>query len=589
MMQGITALFFIPWLLYALRSSAQITAFVIKVQPTPPHLWDIWEQLGIIVNVGDMVRMTEARWVGLGVGLLTVAGLCGRWRANIKFSGIGVLVISYLLLPLGIASVFFFFRPYFVRPRFFLFLTPVYLFALAWVLVKGWDRKRWFGFVATLMVGGLLIHPLNYTYYVQENLVEANAIQVANFMDKYLRPGDGAIFQGFWQLGYFHTNLGSRAPYGYDLMDVGIEDMPRLFQRHSRVWLAMYKAETWDPRYPLEEWLDRNAYKVINAWVGDTRLGLYTMTTVPLVEAPQRVNFGNKMDLVSSAWGLSSVRSGDIIPVWLRWRVLERPQANYTVFVHLTDARGNSWPGFDSEPVNGLRPTSSWQSGEEIEDRHGFLVAWSVPPGPYVLTIGLYDPQIDQRLPMVDESGQVVGDVLSLGTVVVDGLGGEDVFVRNSKSVAWGDGLELLGYTLSSDQWRPGRSIPIKTAEGLSGLTLPDRYPKSGDLLLVTLYWRAQTLQVRDYWLLLRLVDKEGRVGATLQGPPVGGLYPTPLWPPGGIVVEEEEITIDQRVSAGRYFLEVSLYDPGSEKWLPLGSSSNSWLRLAEVKIALGD
>jgi hypothetical protein len=42
------------------------------------------------------------------------------------------------------------------------------------------------------------------------------------------------------------------------------------------------------------------------------------------------------------------------------------------------------------------------------------------PPGQYPLTIGLYDPESGQRLPIFDADGNLVGDSLLLATIEIE-------------------------------------------------------------------------------------------------------------------------------------------------------------------------
>jgi hypothetical protein len=73
---------------------------------------------------------------------------------------------------------------------------------------------------------------------------------------------------------------------------------------------------------------------------------------------------------------------------------------NYQVFVHLLDAQGNKVAQRDGQPVQWLRPTSTWQPGEELADRYGLWLPETFPTGSYTVAVGLYDPVTGQRLPV---------------------------------------------------------------------------------------------------------------------------------------------------------------------------------------------
>jgi len=61
-------------------------------------------------------------------------------------------------------------------------------------------------------------------------------------------------------------------------------------------------------------------------------------------------------------------------------------------------------------------PTSFWEPGETLTDTHHIHVPPGVAPGAYRIAVGLYDPATGRRLPVVNESGEIIGDRVILGT-----------------------------------------------------------------------------------------------------------------------------------------------------------------------------
>ncbi len=84
----------------------------------------------------------------------------------------------------------------------------------------------------------------------------------------------------------------------------------------------------------------------------------------------------------------------------LRWQSLRPVSNNYHVFVHLLNERDEKIDQRDGQPVQWMRPVSSWQPGEEIIDHYGLLLPEEMPPGEYRIAVGLYDPNNGQRLPV---------------------------------------------------------------------------------------------------------------------------------------------------------------------------------------------
>ncbi len=87
------------------------------------------------------------------------------------------------------------------------------------------------------------------------------------------------------------------------------------------------------------------------------------------------------------------VRAGQTLPLALFWRCTEQIWENATVFVHLVDAQGNKVAQRDVPPLEGTRPTSSWQPGEELRDDQDVSIPAEVPPGEYEILVGMYIPE----------------------------------------------------------------------------------------------------------------------------------------------------------------------------------------------------
>jgi len=110
-------------------------------------------------------------------------------------------------------------------------------------------------------------------------------------------------------------------------------------------------------------------------------------------------------------------------PLWMHfyWQVLERPDKDYFVYLHLRDRAGNliqAWDGPVSWRDDGFQwdapnyySSLVWEPGEYIIDRRVPRLQEPIPPfaGDYQIILGLYDPVTNERLPM-SVNGQVAGD-----------------------------------------------------------------------------------------------------------------------------------------------------------------------------------
>ncbi|MGH2461628.1 MAG: 6-pyruvoyl-tetrahydropterin synthase-related protein, partial [Chloroflexota bacterium] len=78
----------------------------------------------------------------------------------------------------------------------------------------------------------------------------------------------------------------------------------------------------------------------------------------PLEVSPLDATFGRRIALVGASVQPSA--PGAPIVVNLEWRALAAPSADYTVFVHLLDARGRLVAQHDGPPLAGTYPTTDW-------------------------------------------------------------------------------------------------------------------------------------------------------------------------------------------------------------------------------------
>jgi len=87
--------------------------------------------------------------------------------------------------------------------------------------------------------------------------------------------------------------------------------------------------------------------------------------------------------------------------------VSRRLSQDYTLFVHVIGETGHTWGQRDAMPLNGQRPTTSWQTGEIISD--GYTVAVdAAAPSNLRIEIGWYLLETGERLPRRDGSTALI-------------------------------------------------------------------------------------------------------------------------------------------------------------------------------------
>ncbi|MBN1221137.1 MAG: DUF2079 domain-containing protein [Anaerolineae bacterium] len=181
-----------------------------------------------------------------------------------------------------------------------------------------------------------------------------------------------------------------------------------------RDWSQRLRVQTIDAPQPLRRF-------EANTWVRLAtfeRQGRYWRPIVPSeADLPpthaREANFGNQMQLR----GYDVAQTGPDLAVTLYWRALAPMPLDYTIFVHVVGPDGQLVAQHDGSPGEEVSlPTSTWQPGEELRDRHGLTLPPDLPPGTYRLQMGVYYWQTLERLPVL-ENGAPVDDFVELESI----------------------------------------------------------------------------------------------------------------------------------------------------------------------------
>jgi hypothetical protein len=110
-----------------------------------------------------------------------------------------------------------------------------------------------------------------------------------------------------------------------------------------------------------------------------------------------------------------SLNPGDELRLALYWRTEDKPERDYTVFVHILNSDGELVAQHDSMPQNDAWPTTQWLAGSLVGDTHVVPLPADLPPGTYHVQVGLYTWQTGERLPMYRPDGEELpGSALTL-------------------------------------------------------------------------------------------------------------------------------------------------------------------------------
>ena len=82
---------------------------------------------------------------------------------------------------------------------------------------------------------------------------------------------------------------------------------------------------------------------------------------------------------------------------------------------HKSITIASGWKAFSDKLLGGQYPTSIWEAGDAVVDRHSV----TAPPGEYQVYVGLYQWETSVRLPVALGGEGPPEDRLSLGVVKV--------------------------------------------------------------------------------------------------------------------------------------------------------------------------
>src|SRR5581483_6383756 len=192
-------------------------------------------------------------------------------------------------------------------------------------------------------------------------------------------------------------------------------DLSRLAQQHPVIWFLPFGES--DVQRQALGWLSANTYPAAVQWFGNAQVLAFATpaadgerSSVQPAPLAAPVRFGEAIEL-TGVGAPAQLRNGLPVDVVLGWQALANPGRDLSVFLHLLDQGGHTVSQHDGWPSAGSRPTSSWQPGDVIDDRHGLLLPPSLPAGTYRVEVGLYDAS-GQRLRTPDgKDSAIVGSV----------------------------------------------------------------------------------------------------------------------------------------------------------------------------------
>jgi mannosyltransferase len=559
-------LIYLPWLSTALR---QATAWPSPEQTTPflSALADTWRWLvfGPTIETSQVVvPLLVAGLLGLlgalclGLGCLGPSLSKSRWSAG--------FTVLWLALPVALMFVLGLYREAYLK--FLLITTPAAGLLLACGLFaplpapsRATERPiSKFQYPIRLLLIALILIPsflaLRNTY-ADPAYARDDYRAIAAYVEAVERPGDAVLLnapgqQEVWHY-YYHGNLPIYPlPEERPLDPAATESaLMELAQPGGRVFAVLWATDESDPQRFIEGWLDSHAYKALESWYGNVRLAVYAVPE-RTPESPdhtlgvrlQNAETGDEIALLGYSLLNDRLAAGDIAAVTLFWQAEQTPAARYKVFLHVLDGGNHIVGQRDAEPGGGVNLTTLWNPGEVVADNHGIPIHPATPPGVYRVEVGMYDPETGQRLTTSEGASQVW-----LEPLVVERPAAPAPIAALGMQHAAGarfDEFTLLGYDAYQLGFAHQPEVPLQP----------------GDVLHVSLYWRADTQPRGDWQVALALVGSDGQDVASLTAEPVID-YSTSNWQAGDTWRGQFNLIIPGDAPAGQYRLQIQPISPG--------------------------
>lgn len=531
-----------PWVLYAaprLYTYVRGKVAIEADEPLTPLLF-LWRHVRTFA-LGHL--MPQQEWLAPAAALVlgfVLVGIAYGWRTHRRQTGLLLIWFGVPFVGVFIVNLL---AP-FTDPRIERQLIPVvpaYLMLAVLGIQAMWrfatrpgvePRRAITGAAGMLMIPTLAVAVSLSGFYTIPRYAEEDYRPLLAYIAAHQTDGDAYLWTYPWQEGYLRAYVPQRRLTSVEIPLAWADDgaarrdgVLRLYEQYARVWFPAYQVKGRILEERLVETLHATGVYVWDEWYGNTRLWL--MARAPDA-APQQINlaFADGVRLTTLATSSPRVASG--VGVFSMLLGFETGTTAPRAVIKVVDDHGGVWGEMDV-PV------------ETPLTRVGVLVAPGTPPGTYHIELRLYRADDGRTLDVLDAQGAPVAPAWRLADIEV---------VRPPHA--------LPPEAVAATQWH---RAPLGDAVELVGANVFTGTVRTGDLLPLTLYWRAQRDLDREYWVFVQAFAPNGELRAARDLPPVDGTFPTTRWRAGDLVRDPHTLRIPATGPAGEWVLHAGLYD----------------------------
>jgi uncharacterized membrane protein len=395
---------------------------------------NIGQQFPVTYFIGIGVRdLTMSQEIGIaGVLVISLIVLIGiafafmRNRRALPQLALPLMMIAFTLLGVSIAA-----RQWAFNARMLICAVPALALLLAWAFEQMLPVKHDASNVmryalavaaALTLVGVYFTTSFDFVYRKTLEVFDPyNPHTYHEHIAPLAQPNDRAFFNVLSPAGFYALDRQLNDPtWDYALTWDPVIELRTLWeqrinaaaQTHNRLWLVLYRGLA-GQNGDLRGFMDSTYFPAHSEW-GEEEVfyGLYGAPQAPLARQNVTAQWGDVM--LDDVRVGTQVRAGDVIPVALTWRALQQVPANYKVFVHAAKPDGFVVAQHDAQPLNDLRPMTTWTPNEPVRDNHGLALPADFT-GTLTISVGLYNADTGERLKTADGR-----DAVEIATVNVD-------------------------------------------------------------------------------------------------------------------------------------------------------------------------
>jgi len=564
---------FLPWVPNVIARLGQDVSYWrgnLKLDETVRHIF-------INFTTGESVLEAQGQWIAVGWLVCLVVGLLG-WVVASRRSQVAsrqspekishspthpiIFLVLYFIVPLALLLFLFSRNPKF-NARYLMIASPAFFLLLSAGLVNLHTIFQR-GKIFTRVITGALLLTVYCSLFTTALYADSNAFfdpaftkadfrGVANYIQQNIQPNETIILTSghlFPAFDYYYRG---------DARQIRLPDDPTLNADHvlgydsatvlnqtaagaRGAWVVLWQDEVVDPNgfVPLLFSSRGKEQKAEGASFWQVKLRHWTLqpnakfSAQPEPGTKSEANFKNAIKLLGyDAPNPTPADTGASFNLY--FQSLDTLNDDYLVSLRVRDAQGNLWGKLDRRPAGYNYPSMRWKKGENLFGAYTVGLTPGTPAGDYFIEATFYTKADESGLDVLAPNGAPIGKSVKLGPVPVLPAIKQPTLaalnIQHTISAPLGP-FTLLGYQLGRDKASAGEMIPL------------------------SLYWRADSQPNRDYTFRVQFGDTIS--DAT---PIANSQFPTSKWRLGEIIRGQYQIAIPASAKDGAANLRVVLND----------------------------